>query len=281
MADREPARAVWPGLNIRFPPATDLLQDLILAELDDFQPAAIQEDDDGGLRVFFPSTGLRDRARETLLGRFERRGAVIESVDVPDENWAVRSQAGLRAVSAGRIVITPPWEVPATEREGADPPIVIVIRPSTGFGTGHHATTRLALMALQSIDLRGRPVLDLGTGSGVLAIAAVRLGACDPDALAAAAENVALNELVDRITLTHRDFRELRGKAPVVIANLTGALIQAQAERLMSPVEPGGFLVVTGFLETETSVVPALEAGLSLVRLDGEEEWLCGIFRRD
>src|SRR5262249_29835560 len=158
-------------------------------------PTAIEEHD-AGLRAFFTTELARDEAAHALGARFQ-----ATPIDVDDEDWARRSQAGLAPVTVGRITIhgSPLTTNPESPIPNPDA-IALLIPPSMAFGTGHHATTRLCLAALQEVDLRRRTVLDVGTGSGVLAIAAVRLGAAraigidsDPDAIDAARENRRLN----------------------------------------------------------------------------------------
>ena len=108
-----------------------------------------------------------------------------------------------------------------------------MIEPSTGFGTGHHETTRLCLLLMQRLDLRGARVLDIGTGSGVLALAAWKLGAgdvvaidSDPDALDNARDNIARNGAAPSIDIIRDDLESLRiQRADVVLANLTGAVL--------------------------------------------------------
>ena len=156
--------------------------------------------------------------------------AAATPLAIADEDWAARSQAGLKAVTVGGIIVAPPWDVPLT----------IVIQPSMGFGTGHHATTRLCLTALQRLNVRGREVLDVGTGSGVLAIAASRLGAAgvrafddDQDAIQAAWENLALNPGAV-VTMLVGDLRTLDLEpAHLVLANITGGMLIASAARLL------------------------------------------------
>ena len=123
-------------------------------------------------RLGFRDDADRARAQPALAAL--DRGLAIERVDLPDDDWVARSQQALTAITAGPFVVAPPWDVPATVADGQH---LIVIEPSMGFGTGHHATTRLCLRALGAVDVAGRTVVDVGTGSGVLAMAAALAGA--------------------------------------------------------------------------------------------------------
>jgi ribosomal protein L11 methyltransferase len=282
----------WPALEIQQADDDDLIQAFLI----DFNLAAINDS-----RFFFQNVDDRDRAAAALRAYFP--GVDAQSIDVPDEDWATRSQAALRAVTIGALTIAPPWDVPGrltpappystTYSTSKDPissyvgagfsqPSVIVIQPSMGFGTGHHATTRLCLGALQQIDLRGRSAIDVGTGSGVLAIAARRLGASgvlaiddDPDAIAAAEANVALNQ-ESRIALEVGDFRASKiGQFDIVTANLTGGSLIAAARRLQSFAAPGGRLVLSGFMDHEEREVLRAFEGCTLEWRAQEDEWVC------
>ena len=279
-----------PVLDVRFQgPSPSLLRDLVLAHLDGLQPRGLQENEDEEnetlLRVFFDSPALRDRAQEELHQLFGAQGVHLSATDLPDEDWAARSQASLRAVTVGRLIVAPPWDRPSASSLPHIP--VVVIRPSMAFGTAHHASTRLCLMALQQLELRGCSVLDIGTGSGVLAIAAIRLGAArafgidvDPDAVACARENVALNEVCERIEIEERDFKQLSTeRAHVVLANLTGAALTRSADVLVNQLAPGGYRIASGFTEDEATVVPTLERTLSRVDLQRESGWVCVVLR--
>jgi ribosomal protein L11 methyltransferase len=157
--------------------------------------------------------------------------------------------------------------------------ITIVIEPSMGFGTGHHATTRLCLELLQSIELAGKRVIDVGTGSGVLALAAFRLGAShvtaidnDPDALQNARENIARNGAPESITVIEADISAASGdRADVVVANLTGAVLQRFASALRQMARPGAALIVSGFSPDEMDdVLGAFGVPASVNRREGE-----------
>jgi ribosomal protein L11 methyltransferase len=289
-------RKSWPALDIHVPGCDPQLQELVLAELDDFQPTAIQEPEDTPIvRVFFSSGAARAAAGRALGAAFGTH-LFIESIDVDDEDWAARSQAQLRAVTVGRLIVAPPWDVPSRaegrgqsrERGQSAEGKVVVIQPSMGFGTGHHATTRLTLLAMQALDLNNRRVLDIGCGSGVLAIGAVMLGArsalgidIDADALANANDNAALNAVTPSVRFEERDFRDLSSPADIVVANLTGGLIEKSAARLAALVSPGGYLIVSGFMESEAAaVLPALEALLELKNVDREDEWRVAVLAR-
>jgi len=257
----------WPALDVTGD------HDLILAAADDYSPTAVEERDTT-LRIFFATAEARDRAANALQLRFS-----VAAIDVDDEDWARRSQQDLSPITVGRITIhsNPKSLIPN--------PDAIVIPPSMGFGTGHHATTRLCLAALQTIDLRGKFVLDVGTGSGLLAIAAVKLGAAralgiddDADAIQAANENLGLNNVTNVEFLVSDVMKDTLPRADVVLANLTGALLVRAASRLMQAMAPGGALILSGILAAEGDEIRRAFANRGLVMHVQEEgddaEWL-------
>ena len=294
----------WPALDIGPLAHPDLFQAALL----DYGVAAVDETTQpDAWRVFFSSDAERDAAAVGLSRQFP--GTRISPLDLPDEDWVARSQASLRAVTIGNTIVAPPWDVPEASRDsqtdvgrGFTPrpagregpphghlatPLVIVIRPSMGFGTGHHATTRLCLMALQQIDLDDSRVLDVGTGSGLLAIAASRLGAAevvaiddDTDACRAAEENVSLNPGAT-VTVRQADVRTIATEPfDVVLANLTGALLQNAATQIRDLSAPGAQLVLSGFMHTEEAEVLGAYSGFSTTARTEEDEWLCVTLRR-
>ena len=250
-------------------------RDLATAALLDFETAAIHEVSDTEWRVFFRSDDERDRALAALSPYGE-----ATPLDVATEDWARSSQQNLRAVAVGGLIIAPPWDASGARDQvpGAGENL-IVIEPSMGFGTAHHATTRLCLLALQEIDVRGKRVLDVGTGSGVLAIAAAKLGASnvialdnDPDALAAARDNVARNGV--NVELLDFDLQKDRlPSADVLLANLTGGMLRRGASELAAAAR-GGTIILSGLLVAEADLVRAAFAPFtsSIERRD-QEGW--------
>ena len=273
--------ADYPALDIQIPSGDPSFPDRLQALLDDFAPAAIHEDAAPSVwRVFFRGATTRDAAC-AAVGSL--RGVRVSAIDVPDEDWARRSQEGLHAIAAGGLIVAPPWDVP---RGGSTP--VIIIEPSMGFGTGHHATTRLCLLLLQQLDLRGARVLDIGTGSGVLALAAWKLGAADvvaidndPDALDNARNNVARNGAAAAIDIVRDDLETLRiERADIVLANLTGAVLVRHAADLRALAAEDGYAIVSGFAPQDAAVIRQAFAGLSAIAEQSEGEWAAMLLRR-
>lgn len=272
MAESRPTR-VYAGLEI-----SGADPDFVLAEVDGLPVLAV-EDVAGGQRLFFATPIDRDAAMPALQAAFP--GAALTPVDVPDEQWAERSQASLTAVRVGRITVAPPWDVPV------DDSLVVTILPSMGFGTGHHASTRLCLALLQQLTLSTARVVDVGTGSGVLAIAALRLGAAsalavdyDHDSIVCAQESAELNGITAGLDIRQVDLehdRSLPG-APfdVVLANLTGGLLMRLVDPLTALVAPGGTMILSGITAAEADDVIRTFAAAGCpvaMRLD-EDGWV-------
>jgi ribosomal protein L11 methyltransferase len=265
---------MYPAITIRPAHADALFAELLASVLDDFEVTAVDEVEDGAAsRAFFADAASRHAAMQAVRARFP--GAAVEAVDVPDENWAERSQASLKAVRVGALTVAPPWDVAA-----GVPGRTIIILPSMGFGTGHHATTRLCLSALQEADPAGKSVLDVGTGSGVLAIAASTLGAAiaigidnDPDAIGNAVENRDLNAA--GVEFRCAGIEDAPGQRfDIVLANLTGAVLIRFAAELSALAVSGGRLILSGLREEEEEDVRAAFARPVTGRA-AEDGWIC------
>jgi ribosomal protein L11 methyltransferase len=256
--------------------------DLVAAIVDDFFPTAIEPLDDE-VRVFFTTARDRDAAQHALAARFD-----VAPIEISDEDWARRSQENMLPVTVGRITICPSavsataGRPTATNPESPIPnPLTLVIQPSMGFGTGHHVTTRLCLEALQTLDLAGCDMLDVGTGSGVLAIAASMLGAAhaigidvDADALSSAHDNLALNPSARGVTFAEVDVaRAPLPDSDLVAANLTGALLVRSSERIAAAVRPGGALILSGVLAHERDDVCGAFADMPVAWEREDEGW--------
>jgi ribosomal protein L11 methyltransferase len=282
-------RRTLPCLDLYFPSLAVQpdLPDLVSLALHDLSPAAIHEagDDTAPIwRIFLADPADLPTAAHQLGARFEAAGLRVVRAEVDDEDWAARSQAHLTRVTVGRITVAPPWDA-TPPAEGA----LVIVYPSTGFGTGHHESTRLCLRLLQQVELTGTRAVDLGTGSGVLALAAWRLGALDiealdydEDAVVNARENLRLNGAESAITLRQADIRlDPVDPGDVVTANLTGALLVALASSIASLVRPGGTLILSGILAAEVdAVASAFSAALTPVDLAAENEWRALRFHR-
>jgi ribosomal protein L11 methyltransferase len=279
-----------PALDLRFPP-TPALADRISTALHDLGPAAVHElgPDEAPLwRVFFTSHSSRDVASRMLAETLGGDGVQVSVAMVEDEDWARRSQADLPRVRVGRLIVAPPWDVPVNPAPGET---VIRITPSMGFGTGHHETTRLCLGLLQRVDCRGLRVIDAGTGSGVLAIAAALLGArhvtafdVDADAVACARDNVRVNFPGPESSKVHVRIAALGDDRPagdIVLANLTGTTLVRGAASLLAQTAPGGRLILSGLLAHEQDTVLAAFQHAAVTELvEGEGEWRAVLLRR-
>ncbi|MEJ2502646.1 MAG: 50S ribosomal protein L11 methyltransferase [Gemmatimonadota bacterium] len=208
-----------------------------------------------------------------------------------DEDWSARWKEGLGPRTAGRITVTQPWN----PVEATGDRVVIVIDPANAFGTGQHATTRGALRLLQDAVPAGGRVLDVGSGSAILSIAAARLGAdrvlaveSDGDALETAAENVERNRVGDRVTLVHAlvdaDYLARVAAPPfdLVVANVLSGVLVPLLPALARSVSREGAVILGGIMVAESASVrsAAAAAGLDTVRQDREGEWWTGLLRR-
>ncbi|MEC0183246.1 50S ribosomal protein L11 methyltransferase [Paenibacillus peoriae] len=216
---------------------------------------------------------------------------------VNEDDWANAWKQYFKPLRVSdRLTIKPTWEdyEPANEDEKT-----IELDPGMAFGTGTHPTTSLCLRTLESVIKGGEEVIDVGTGSGILAIGAVKLGAkhvlaldLDPVAVSSARENTHLNGLEERITIKESDLlsvlnasdRTLGIQLPVklVVANILAEIILLFIDDVYKALEPGGIYIASGIWKNKEEVVEtALKAaGFEIAEIRRDEDWLAFVARK-
>jgi ribosomal protein L11 methyltransferase len=207
-----------------------------------------------------------------------------------ERNWNSSWRRFFSPQRVGRaFLVVPPWIKPARRSRRH----LIVIEPGMAFGTGTHATTRGCMEFIERVHrtLRGSRLtaLDVGTGSGILAIALAKLGAAsvwaldnDPVALAVAQENIQRNAATDRVRLSRSPLSRVRGSFRLVVANLTADTILSLAALLGKRVSPKGFLILAGILQPQAKdVLPYFRSdGFRLLKQKKEKEWVTLLLKR-
>lgn len=241
---------------------------------------AVEERDDGTLVAFAPDEEAAAALVEEL-GREVDAPVVIEPRPVESTDWSTRWREGLGPQRLGRLTIIPSWLPEAWEPD----PLTIVLDPETAFGSGEHGSTRAALTLLSRLLRPGDRVLDLGSGSGILAIAAIKLGAAraigieiDAEANEVAARNAARNGVSDRVKFLEGDAATLAplvGPADLLLSNILRAVNTALLPVIARALHPGGFAIFSGMEQPEAEEFrrTLTDAGFNLVQETLDAGW--------
>jgi ribosomal protein L11 methyltransferase len=250
------------------------------------------------IHAYIPIDGKEEAIRQQIelgLWHLSSLGAhfvsELQTRVVDEEDWANAWKDYYHVTHIGRrLVIRPSWrDYTPKEHE-----VVVTLDPGMAFGTGVHPTTRMCLEQVERRVQPGMRVLDVGTGSAILALAAAKLGAQGVDAIdnsSVAAEsaiaNVAMNDLEDRIkvvlgVLDQAEAERMAGQYNLVLANIIAQVIGSIAPLLTQVLAPQGLLVVSGIIEARRRDAegPLLESGLKLVEEVKIDDWLALVYER-
>lgn len=259
--------------------------------LDTFVPPDPNEPESGPqlLKAYFQNRDEQQLAAEItamLADGWLDPAPEIESRRIGSQDWAEGWKQHFQPFVIGKLLVRPSWD--STRPAGGQIPLTI--DPGMAFGTGSHATTRLCLQAVaELVPENAQKVLDVGTGSGILAIAAALLGArkvigCDIDAqaCATAAENAEINGVADRVVITDLPLEKIAGTFDLVIANILAEENIRLAEQLCSHTADGGCLVLSGILADKADMVrAAFDPRMAAApRVTYQDEWTCLVYHR-
>jgi ribosomal protein L11 methyltransferase len=254
----------------------DALVELASDALWQAEPSAVLEVPLGDGRVRLTADVARPEALDTAWGAVE--------LAVDDDGYLDAWRTWAAPIRAGRHVVLHPAWIPIDPAEPEDPEdpeaLVVVLDPGRAFGSGSHESTRLAVAALEEVVRGGEAVLDVGCGSGVLAVLACRLGAAqaqaidtEPEAVEATLANALANGVADRIQASTTGLSAVEGPFDLVVANIGGSTLFDLAPDLARRVRPGGLVVLSGILAERAGALAAVFADVAgLLERDRLEE---------
>jgi ribosomal protein L11 methyltransferase len=271
----EHAAAPEHWLSVRVRPGTN--RDAVVAALFAIGAQGLQEVGDQLVTLLAPGQNAGDVTCAVLAASPD---AQVETEQTARVDWSERWKEAIHAQHLGPLVIAPPWLADSEKRDHT-----VVIEPGMAFGTGEHPTTRGVVRLLPLVLRPGDLVADLGAGSAVLSIAAVKLGAAhafaievDPDAIGNAEENVTRNEVTDRVTLLEGDAAALLplvAPVNVVVANIISSVLERLLPVIAASLARDGRVILSGILREERADMSrALESlGWRIDREDLEDIW--------
>lgn len=271
-------------VELDIPVADEALSEIIVAELAEL-PFESFSAERGLLKAYVKQEELADCKddADAILAGYGIEGA--RYVQIEPQNWNEVWESNFEEVRIGsRAVVRAPFHAPHPELGEMD----IVITPRMAFGTGHHSTTALMVEALLDADIEGVRVLDIGSGTGVLAIVALKRGALQADAVDiddaacdSCTENLALNGVSERARVLLGDVRRVAGcRYDLILANINRNILLRDMAAYSSMLEAGGRLFVSGFLEQDTDTICqcAVGNGLEPMSVRTREGWVVAEF---